>query len=300
MSFAVGQRIKYTAKSNGQEYAGSVVAKRGTGYVLNLDVGKVKEVDSSDVWRIVSEGASMAQAATAYQPTVVAAPAASYVAPAPAVFPAGSSPAVTLAAPAVSFAAPPAVSYAAPAATYAPVSYAAPPAAPRLESLAPASSYVLPTVVAAPAASYVAPAPVVSPAVTLAAPAVSFAAPPAVSYAAPAASYAPVSYGAPPAAPRLESLAPASSYATPVVEYVAPATSFAVTGSPYGAPMPLAAPVQYGQPGTVADQAYASPVYTHPYPTAYQESYPAYQMVAVGQPEEEKWFGQSLFESIFG
>jgi len=269
MSFAVGQRIKYTAKSNGQEYAGSVVAKRGNGYVLNLDVGKVKEVDSSDVWRIVSEGASVAMAATAYQPTVVAAPAASYVAPAPAVLPAVSSPAVTLAAPAVSFAAPP------------------------------------PTVVAAPAASYVAPAPVVSPvvsspAVTLAAPAVSFAAPPAVSYAAPAASFAPVSYAAPPAAPRLESLAPASSYATPVVEYAAPATSFAVTGSPYGAPMPLAVPVQYGQPGTVVEQAYASPVYTHPYPIAYQESYPAYQMVAVEQPQEEKWFGQSLFESIFG
>merc|ERR1712136_736671 len=226
-----GQRIKYTAKSNGQEYAGSVVAKRGNGYVLNLDVGKVKEVDSSDVWRIVSEGASVAMAATAYQPTVVAAPAASYVAPTP-------SPAVL-----------PAVS---------------------------------------------------SPAVTLAAPAVSIAAPPAVSYAATAASFAPVSYAAPPAAPRLESLAPASSYATPVVAYVAPATSFTVTGSPYGAPMPLAVPVQYGQPGTVVEQAYASPVYTHPYPIAYQESYPAYQMVAVEQPQEEKWFGQSLFESFFG
>merc|ERR1712136_88671 len=264
-----GQRIKYTAKSNGQEYAGSVVAKRGNGYVLNLDVGKVKEVDSSDVWRIVSEGASVAMASTACQPSVVAAPAASYVAPAPAVLPAVSSPAVTLAAPAVSIAAPP------------------------------------PTVVAAPAASYVAPAPVVSPvvsspAVTLAAPAVSFAAPPAVSYAAPAASFAPVSDATPPAAPRLESLAPASTYATPVVEYAAPATSFAVTGSPYGAPMPLAVPVQYGQPGTVVEQAYASPVYTHPYPIAYQESYPAYQMVAVEQPQEEKWFGQSLFESIFG
>merc|ERR1712135_191050 len=176
---------------------------------------------------------------------------------------------VTLAAPAVSFAAPP------------------------------------PTVVAAPAASYVAPAPVVSPvvsspAVTLAAPAVSFAAPPAVSYAAPAASFAPVSDAAPPAAPRLESLAPASTYATPVVEYAAPATSFAVTGSPYGAPMPLAVPVQYGQPGTVVEQAYASPVCTHPYPIAYQESFPAYQMVAVEQPQEEKWFGQSLFESFFG
>jgi len=64
--------------------------------------------------------------------------------------------------------------------------------------------------------------------------------------------------------------------------------------------MPLAVPVQYGQPGTVVEQAYASPVYTHPYPIAYQESYPAYQMVAVEQPQEEKWFGQSLFESIFG
>merc|ERR1712136_397892 len=200
-----GQRIKYTAKSNGQEYAGSVVAKRGNGYVLNLDVGKVKEVDSSDVWRIVSEGASVAMASTACQPSVVAAPAASYVAPAPAVLPAVSLPAVTLGAPAVSIAAPP------------------------------------PTVVAAPAASYVAPS----------------------------ASFAPVSYAAPPAAPRLESLAPASSYAAPVVEYAAPATSFAVTGSPYGAPMPLAVPVQYGQPGTVVEQAYASPVYTHPYPIAY-------------------------------
>jgi len=69
---------------------------------------------------------------------------------------------------------------------------------------------------------------------------------------------------------------------------------------PYGAPIPLAAPVQYGQPGIFAQQAYSSPVHTYPYPAAYQEPYPAYQTVVVQEPEEDKWFGQSIFESIFG
>jgi serine/threonine protein kinase len=51
----VGQRIKYTARSNGVEYHGRVAAQNAKGVTLALDCGETKEVAADNLWRVQSE-----------------------------------------------------------------------------------------------------------------------------------------------------------------------------------------------------------------------------------------------------
>jgi len=51
---APGLRVAYTARSNGQRYAGTITGRllAGTGWHVSLDVGEQKDVDDSEAWRL--------------------------------------------------------------------------------------------------------------------------------------------------------------------------------------------------------------------------------------------------------
>jgi len=56
---SAGQRVMYTARSNGQRYPGRIIGRLGgyaTGWRLALDCGDLKEVTDSDSWRIAPVG----------------------------------------------------------------------------------------------------------------------------------------------------------------------------------------------------------------------------------------------------
>jgi hypothetical protein len=51
--FAPGQRIDYKARSNGTQYAGSVICQTATGGLkIKLDIGDIKEVAPADLYRV--------------------------------------------------------------------------------------------------------------------------------------------------------------------------------------------------------------------------------------------------------
>lgn len=51
----IGQRIAYTARSNGVRYAGKVLGrlKGRSGWHVLLDCGETKDVEDAEAWRLV-------------------------------------------------------------------------------------------------------------------------------------------------------------------------------------------------------------------------------------------------------
>mmetsp|Transcript_103525 Transcript_103525/g.259553 ORF Transcript_103525/g.259553 Transcript_103525/m.259553 type:complete len:536 (-) Transcript_103525:82-1689(-) len=52
--FSIGQRVAYTARSNGQRYSGTILGRLAgnTGWQIALDVGEKKDVENKEVWRL--------------------------------------------------------------------------------------------------------------------------------------------------------------------------------------------------------------------------------------------------------
>jgi len=54
LALSIGQRVAYTARSNGQRYSGTILGRLAgnSGWHIALDVGEKKEVDDKEVWRL--------------------------------------------------------------------------------------------------------------------------------------------------------------------------------------------------------------------------------------------------------
>eukprot|EP00929_Paragymnodinium_shiwhaense_P015736 TRINITY_DN123838_c0_g1_i1.p1 TRINITY_DN123838_c0_g1~~TRINITY_DN123838_c0_g1_i1.p1 ORF type:complete len:213 (-),score=66.26 TRINITY_DN123838_c0_g1_i1:254-892(-) len=58
ITLTAGMRVVYTSRSNSQKYAGTVLQRVPTGYLLKLDVdGGLKEIEDVEVWRLEYEAA---------------------------------------------------------------------------------------------------------------------------------------------------------------------------------------------------------------------------------------------------
>jgi hypothetical protein len=52
-NFTIGQSVVYTARSNGMQYKGTIIARNPNNSVkVRLETGDVKEIDAADTWRL--------------------------------------------------------------------------------------------------------------------------------------------------------------------------------------------------------------------------------------------------------